>query len=155
MEPPSRTDERLGTDEELRLGVPTLRLDEELRLELLTELRLEEELLRLGLLYELRLDEELLLRLEPLNELPDERLLPIELLWLPPPRLPPPPPGRWARAGVALSARAIIARVMIFEVFIMLLLSLFIVCFSFLQVRSLVSLRSRSFSGAKILLKPR
>lgn len=100
----------------LRLG---LLLDDE-RLELLYELLrfgllLDDE--RLELLYELP-------RLEPLNELPldDERLLPIELLCPPPPpRLPPPP--RCASAGVALSARAIMTRVIAFEVFISLLLS--------------------------------
>lgn len=94
---------------------------DELRLELLNELlRLEEllELLRLELL---------------LNELwppPLLRLLLIdELLWLPPPRLPPP---RCASAGVALSARPIITKVIHFEVFISLLLSfLFISAFVF------------------------
>jgi hypothetical protein len=110
-------DERLGRlYEPLRLA---LLLDDE-RFELLYEL------LRLGLLYD---DERLeplyeLLRLEPLNELPldDERLLLIELLCPPPPlRLPPPP--RCASAGVALRARAIMTRVIAFEVFISLLLS--------------------------------
>jgi hypothetical protein len=136
LETPARDEEApLRTDELPRLGAATLlRLDERLLTELLRlgllyellerlllyELRLDEEPL-----YELRLDEELLERL-PLNELPDElRLLLIELLWLPPPpRLPPP---RCANAGVALSARATIASAITFEVFMMLLLSLFIV----------------------------
>ena len=115
--------ERLGAlTEPLRLG---LLLDE--RLGLLNELRLELLLdERLGLLLiELRLDElldERLLLME-LWLLLEERLLLMELLWL----LPPPPlrlpPLRCANAGVALSARAIIASAITFEVFIMLLLS--------------------------------
>lgn len=154
LETPAREEAALlRTDELPRLGALTLlRFDERLltellRLGLLYELRLDEEPL-----YELRLEEELLERL-PLNELPDElRLLLMELLWLPPPlRLPPP---RWASAGVALNARATIARVMIFEVFMMLLLSLFIVyCFSIFTPPSLFSTFSRSFSDAKIPLK--
>lgn len=108
----------LREGESLRLGVlKALLRSEELRLEL--RLELLNELLRLDELLEL-------LRLELLNELCPLllRLLLIdELLWLlPPPRLPPP---RCARAGVALSARAIITRVIAFEVFMLLLLSFF------------------------------
>lgn len=96
-----------------REGLLTLLLDE--RLEPLNELlRDEEELLLRLLLIELWL-------------LPDERLLLIELLWLLPPLRPPPP--RCAKAGVALSAKAIITSVITFEVFMLLLLS-FLVSFS-------------------------
>lgn len=134
------TVERLGLDERLELLLKLLRLELELdeRLELL--------------LKELRLLELLL----------DERLLLMELLWLPPP---PPrlPPLRCAKAGVALSARATIASAITFEVFISLLLSLFIV-FSILLslpyshiptfiviVIVIVTITfSRSFSAAKI-----
>ena len=125
--------ERLGAlTEPLRLGL--LELDE--RLGLLNELRLELLLdERLGLLNELRLELLLDERLEltELLWLLEERLLLTELLWLPPP---PPrlPPLRCARAGVALSARAIITNVIAFEVFIMLLLSyycLFLLSFIF------------------------
>lgn len=115
----------LREGESLRLGVlKALLRSEELRLEL--RLELLNELLRLDELLEL-------LRLELLNELCPLllllRLLLIdELLWLlPPPRLPPP---RCASAGVALSARAIIAKVIHFEVFISLLLS-FVFIFAF------------------------
>lgn len=132
------TDERLGPLlNELRLEL--LGLDERLEL-LLNELRLEllglDERLEL-LLNELRLEllglderlELLLNELRLLELLLDERLLLTELLWLlPPPRLPPPP--RCAKAGVALSARPTITRAITFEVFISLLLSLFIVLFS-------------------------
>lgn len=132
-----RTPSREGADDELRtepvlelrLGVPTLRLDDEwllLRLEPLNELWLDDELLERLPLNELWLDDELL-----------ERLLLMELLWPPPLREPPPPPppGRWANAGVALSARAIIARVMIIEVFMVLLLSFYCCSFRFLVQR--------------------
>ncbi len=121
---------RLGASERLELPLTDERLGALERLELLLkllrgELLDEREELPLKLLrLELLLDE----RLELLNELlrldppPDERLLLIELLWLPPP---PPrlPPLRWANAGVALSAKAIMTRVIAFEVFILLLLS--------------------------------
>ena len=120
---------RLGPlkDERLELLLDELRLgplkDERLEL-LLDELRLgplKDE--RLELLDELRL--ELPLNELRLDELPDERLLLIDELWLPPPpRL---PPLRCAKAGAALSARPTITRAITFEVFIFLLLSLFIV----------------------------
>ena len=111
------TDERL---EPLKLLLERLGLDE--RLELLLKL------LRLELELDKRLELLKLLPDERLELLLDERLLLTELLELlcppPPPRLPPP---RWANAGVALSARAAITRTIAFEVFISLLLSLFIV----------------------------
>lgn len=130
--PSPRGEEVLERTPSLREGTPERMLElrgVSLRLEFLKlllrsdELRLEEllELLRLELL---------------LNELwppPLLRLLLIdELLWLPPPpRLPPP---RCASAGVALSARPIITKVIHFEVFISLLLSFFVYfCIRFLM----------------------
>lgn len=119
LKEPLRGDELRSKLDELRLELlPTVeRLGLDERLELLLKL------LRL----ELELDERLelplkLLRLELLEE---ERLLLTELLCPPPPlRL---PPLRCANAGVALSAKATIASAITFEVFISLLLSLFIV----------------------------
>lgn len=107
----ARTPLRLGADEVLRLtlGDEVLRLmlgDEELRL------MLDDELLRLGELNELPR-----LLLEGL----DERLTDEDELWLPPPRVPPPP--RWAKAGVKLNASPTITRVANLEVFILLFLS--------------------------------
>lgn len=120
LKEPLRGDELRSKLDELRLELlPTVeRLGLDERLELLLKL------LRL----ELELDERLelplkLLRLLELLE--EERLLLTELLCPPPPlRL---PPLRCAKAGVALSARATIASAITFEVFISLLLSLFIV----------------------------
>ena len=121
LKEPLRGDELRSKLDELRLELlPTVeRLGLDERLELLLKL------LRL----ELPLDERLELLLKELRLLElllDERLLLMELLWLPPP---PPrlPPLRCAKAGVALSARATIASAITFEVFISLLLSLFIV----------------------------
>lgn len=131
----------------LRLTLPAERLGPPTELLRLGLLLIAERLLldeRLGLLLideRLGLDERLelllkLLRLELLLEewlLPEERLLLTELLCPPPPpRL---PPLRCARAGVALSARAIIASAITFEVFILLLLS-FLVVLSLREVRS-------------------
>ena len=124
--------ERLGALKELLRGDELRSKLDELRLELLPtveRLGLDErlELLLKLLRLELELDERLelplkLLRLELLEE---ERLLLTELLCPPPPpRL---PPLRCAKAGVALSAKATIASAITFEVFISLLLSLFIV----------------------------
>ena len=148
--------ERLGPPTEpLRLGaLPTDERLEPLKL-LLERLLLDE---RLGLLLiderlELLLDERLeLLKLLPderLELLLDERLLLTELLCPPPPpRLPPP---RWANAGVALSARAAITRTIAFEVFISLLLSLFIVLLFNFNIATCYLLRAfSSFSAAKI-----
>lgn len=130
--------ERLGAPTEpLWLGILLLRLgalpiDERLLLDerlgvLLIELRLE---LPLNELLERLLELEERLLLIELWLLPDERLLLTELLCPPPPlRL---PPLRCARAGVALSARAIIASAITFEVFILLLLS-FLVVFLIMQ----------------------
>ena len=116
-----------------------LRLDELLRLldELLILLRLD-ELLRLldGLLkLLLRLDE--LLRLLLMELL---RLLLMELL-CPPPRL---LAGRCANAGAALNAKAIIIKVIAFEVFIVLLLS-FLVSFSGAKVQPFHEGNSETF----------
>lgn len=125
--------ERLGAPTEpLWLGILLLRLgalpiDERLLLDerlgvLLIELRLE---LPLNELLERLLELEERLLLIELWLLPDERLLLTELLCPPPPlRL---PPLRCARAGVALSTRAIIASAITFEVFILLLLSFLVV----------------------------
>jgi hypothetical protein len=139
--PSPRGEEVLERTPSLREGTPERMLElrgVSLRLEFL-KLLLRSDELRLELLNELRLEELLeLLRLELLlNELwppPLLRLLLIdELLWLPPPpRLPPP---RCASAGVALSARPIITKVIHFEVFISLLLScLFSVLFSIAKI---------------------
>ncbi len=124
------------TELRLLLGEPLIELRLLLRDGVLIELRLllDERLLLIELLW---LPPLRLLLIELLWLLPPPRLLLIELLWLlPPPRLPPPPP-RCANAGVALSARAIITRVIAFEVFMLLLLSCLV-----------------SFSGAKILPFP-
>lgn len=151
LKEPLRGDELRSKLDELRLELlPTVeRLGLDERLELLLKL------LRL----ELELDERLelplkLLRLELLEE---ERLLLTELLCPPPPpRL---PPLRCAKAGVALSARATIASAITFEVFISLLLSLFIVFSILLSLPHshiptfivIVTITfSRSFSAAKI-----
>lgn len=139
--PSPRGEEVLERTPSLREGTPERMLElrgVSLRLEFL-KLLLRSDELRLELLNELLRLEELLelLRLELLlNELwppPLLRLLLIdELLWLPPPpRLPPP---RCASAGVALSARPIITKVIHFEVFISLLLSFFVYfCIRFLM----------------------
>ena len=145
--PSPRGEEVLERTPSLREGTPERMLElrgVSLRLEFL-KLLLRSDELRLELLNELRLEELLeLLRLELLlNELwppPLLRLLLIdELLWLPPPRLPPP---RCARAGVALSARPIITKVIHFEVFISLLLSFFVYfCIRFLMQKYKETLR--------------
>ena len=133
-----------------------LRLDELLRLldELLILLRLD-ELLRLldGLLkLLLRLDEllrlldgllKLLLRLDELLRLLLMELLRLLLMELlcPPPRL---LAGRCANAGAALNAKAIIIKVIAFEVFIVLLLS-FLVSFSGAKVQPFHEGNSETF----------
>ena len=151
LKEPLRGDELRSKLDELRLELlPTVeRLGLDERLELLLKL------LRL----ELELDERLelplkLLRLELLEE---ERLLLMELLWLPPP---PPrlPPLRCANAGVALSARATIASAITFEVFISLLLSLFIVFifdFNIATCYQLPAFNSLLFLLQKYNLSPR
>lgn len=144
------TDERLGLLLDERLGLLKERL----------ELLLDE---RLGLLkerLELLLDERLELLLKELRLLElllDERLLLTELLWLPPP---PPrlPPLRCANAGVALSARPTITRAITFEVFISLLLSLFIVFifdFNIATCYQLPAFNSLLFLLQKYNLSPR
>lgn len=134
---------RLGAEELLRLGVLTELL---LRDGLLKLLRLGVDELRLGLLKLLRLGLLLLLRLGleelrlgELNELLrlglglEERLT--DGVLCPPPRLPPPPPGRWAKTGVKLSVKPTITIAITFEVFISLLLScLFSVLFSIAKI---------------------
>lgn len=152
---PSRTEPvlRLEVPSDPRLLVPTalLRLLETLRPVLNDEVERLLELLRLGLLSEL-------LRLELLNELPrlmlpplmerllegdEERLLPIEELWLRP--APPPPPPLWANAGVKLRAKPTITSAITFEVFISLLLS-FICLFLYFRINTFFC----SFSDAKV-----
>lgn len=135
---------RLGLLDRLELLLKLLRLGLLERLDPLKLLRLELldplKLLRLELLD--RLDPLKLLRLELLL---DERLLLTELLWLPPPLRPPPP--RWASAGVALRANAIMTRVIAFEVFISLLLSFYCLsCFSGAKVRTFLKGNSETFT---------
>ena len=137
---------RLGLEltELLRLGA-LLRLtllEERLGL-LLTDERLEELLDELRLMPLLLLEERLELMELRLEELLDELRL-TELLWLPPPLRVPPPP-RCAKAGVALSARAIITRVIAFEVFMLLLLS-FLVSFSAAKVLPFPEGNSETFT---------